>query len=176
MYRTFALVAAMAAVVSVPVFVPRAATAQAPPQDIMPAILTELRGLRAAMEQLASAGPRVELALGRLQLQEQRVNALIRRQESLREQRLDVERQVEQHQVRLKNLSGRSQTTDPQEIEMAAMLRAQVKTELERLAMELQRLSLEDSQVAGDIASEQARWTTINQQLEDLERALGRRQ
>jgi hypothetical protein len=176
MYRTFALVAAVAAVVSVPVFVPRAATAQAPPQDIMPAILTELRGLRAAMEQLASAGPRVELALGRLQLQEQRVNALIRRQESLREQRLDVERQVEQHQVRFKNLSGRSQTTDPQEIEMAAMLRAQVKTELERLAMELQRLSLEDSQVAGDIASEQARWTTINQQLEDLERALGRRQ
>lgn len=56
---------------------------QAPPAtgfpDVLPALLMEVRGLRAAMEQMASAGPRVQLALGRVQLQEQRVNALLRR-------------------------------------------------------------------------------------------------
>ena len=38
--------------------------------DIMPALLQEVRGLRVAMEQMTSAGARVQLALGRLQLQE----------------------------------------------------------------------------------------------------------
>src|SRR3972149_2796185 len=33
--------------------------------DVLPALLTEVRGLRAAIEQMASAGPRVQLALGR---------------------------------------------------------------------------------------------------------------
>ena len=37
------------------------------------------------MEQMAASGPRVQLALGRLQLQEQRVNTMIRRFETLRE-------------------------------------------------------------------------------------------
>jgi hypothetical protein len=36
--------------------------------DVLSALLVEVRGLRAAMEQLGAAGPRVQLALGRLQL------------------------------------------------------------------------------------------------------------
>src|SRR4051795_1831311 len=50
-----------------------------PQADVLPALLVEVRGLRAAMEQMAAAGPRVQLALGRVQLQEQRINTLIRR-------------------------------------------------------------------------------------------------
>ncbi len=53
-------------------------------QDVLPALLVEVRGLRAAMEAMASSGPRVQLALGRLQLQEQRVNNLLRRLETAR--------------------------------------------------------------------------------------------
>ena len=52
--------------------------------DVLSALLVEVRGLRSAMEQMASAGPRVQLALGRLQLQEQRVNTLVRRLEDVR--------------------------------------------------------------------------------------------
>ena len=43
--------------------------------DIMPALLQEVRGLRVAIEQMTSSGSRVQLALGRLQLQEQRLTA-----------------------------------------------------------------------------------------------------
>jgi hypothetical protein len=43
--------------------------AQGTAPDVLGALLTEVRGLRQAMEQMASAGPRAQLALGRLQLQ-----------------------------------------------------------------------------------------------------------
>ena len=41
-----------------------------PNQDVLAQLLVEIRGLRATMEQMGSAGPRVQLALGRIQLQE----------------------------------------------------------------------------------------------------------
>ena len=41
----------------------------------MPELLAEVRGLRAAIEQMTSSASRVQLALGRLQLQEPRLNA-----------------------------------------------------------------------------------------------------
>src|SRR3954451_5286596 len=47
--------------------------------DVLPTLLIEVRDLRGAMEEMAAAGPRVQLALGRVQLQEQRINTLIRR-------------------------------------------------------------------------------------------------
>jgi len=53
-------------------------------QDLTAALLVEVRGLRQAMERMASAGPRIQLALGRLQLQEQRVNAMLRRHDEVR--------------------------------------------------------------------------------------------
>ena len=64
-------------------------------QDVLPALLVEVRGLRAAMEQMASSGPRVQLALGRLQLQEQRVNNLLRRLETVRASLAAAQREEE---------------------------------------------------------------------------------
>jgi hypothetical protein len=51
----------------------------------MRALLVEVRGLRAAMERLATAGPRVQLAFGRLQLQEQRITSLTTQLETVRD-------------------------------------------------------------------------------------------
>jgi hypothetical protein len=42
-------------------------------------------------------------------------------------------------------------------------------------SLEVQRLTAEESTIAGEIASEQARWSDFNQKLEELERALGGR-
>src|SRR5687768_11401627 len=76
---------------------PHAEAAQnAQGQDVLPALLVEVRGLRAAMEQMASSGPRVQLALGRLQLQEQRVNNLLRRLETTRGSLAGAQREEEQ--------------------------------------------------------------------------------
>ena len=75
-----------------------AARAQSP--DVLGALLVEVRGLRVAMEQMASAGPRVQLATARLQLQEQRVNALLRRKAAMTRRGADLQRlQVEEAQA-----------------------------------------------------------------------------
>src|SRR5258708_19377371 len=47
--------------------------------DLLPALLAEVKGLRAAMEQMASAAPRERLFVIRLQLQEGRISGLVRR-------------------------------------------------------------------------------------------------
>src|SRR5262245_29540399 len=61
--------------------------------DTLAALLVEVRGLRAAMEQMASAGPRVQLAMGRLQLQEQRINTLMRQVDGIRNELAGRQRQ-----------------------------------------------------------------------------------
>jgi peptidoglycan hydrolase CwlO-like protein len=49
-----------------------------------------------------------------------------------------------------------------------------LKQEVARATAEVQRLQMEASDAATEIASEQARWGEINQRLEALDRALTR--
>ena len=44
-----------------------------------------------------------------------------------------------------------------------------------RVARELQRLQVEESDIVQELASEQGRWSDINQRMEELERALTKR-
>ena len=72
----------------------RPTAAQAPRnEDVLPALLTEVRGLRAAMEQLASANAQSQLLVGRLQLQETRMNGMIRRLDTVRDNLAAAERE-----------------------------------------------------------------------------------
>lgn len=149
-------------------------TSSAP--DVLGALLTEVRGLRSAMEQIASAGPRIELALGRLQLQEQRVNVVLRRHTEVRDRLASTERessdlsqQIEALQLALHNVMDESERKSLQEV------LAQTKRRQGVAAVELQRLGVEEAEAAQLVATEQGRWTELNQRLEDLERALIKR-
>lgn len=143
-------------------------------RDVLPALLTEVRGLRAAMERMASAGPRVQLALGRLQLQEQRVNNGFRRLEALRTGLAGAQREEEEARQRIATMEEALKTmTEPAQVrDIEQELRAMKQLRLPGLTAEVQRLQVEESNVAQEIAAEQGRWTDINQRLEDLERAL----
>ena len=147
--------------------------------EIMPALLEEVRGLRAALEQMGSAGPRVQLALGRLQLQEQRLNAAIKRLDEthsrvaeVQRQHADLQQQVDSLERSLKEgFRGPATGEGPprEEIEQVLLVR---RRELSRIATEVQRLMTEESSLANEVTSEQGRWTEFNHRLEDLERAL----
>ena len=78
---------------------------------ILPSLLVEVRGLRAAIEQMASAGPRVQLALGRLQLQEQRLNTLIVKLDGIRDRLAANQRQATQRQQQMDALGWRQSRT-----------------------------------------------------------------
>ena len=152
--------------------------------DVLSALLTEVRGLRQAMEQMASAGPRVQLALGRLQLQDQRVNAMLRRLETVREQLAGAERsagqaaaQVARVQNAIKNTEANTTIGAEKRNEFLSHF-AQELNEKKRHSTEanteLQRLQSEQATLEQQIANEQGRWAEINRALEDLERALGK--
>jgi chromosome segregation ATPase len=147
--------------------------AQEPP-GVLPALLTEVRGLRAAMEQMASAGPRVQLALGRLQLQEQRVSTLVRRLETVRDNLAAAQRQYAQHQNQLAQFDGAAKS-NPAEREDVEHMLTLFKGEMSAAAASVQRLTAEESSLAADIATEQGRWEEFNGRLEELERTLERR-
>jgi chromosome segregation ATPase len=141
-------------------------------QDVLPALLVEVRGLRAAMEQMASSGPRVQLALGRLQLQEQRVNNLLRRLEAARASLAGAQRDEEKARQMIATLEEASKSSDerlrrPSEEELVYAKRAYAGA-----SSELQRLQVEESGVVQELATEQGRWSDINQRMEELERAL----
>ncbi len=69
------------------------AGAQAQTPDVLGELLKEVRGLRLAMERAATVGARIQLLVGRVQIQEQRIAELTRRSAAVREEmsRLDME-------------------------------------------------------------------------------------
>lgn len=156
----------------------------APPRqdDVLGALLVEVRGLRAAMEQMASAGPRVQLFASRLQLQEARLNGMIRRLDAVRDslaaaqadlsrvqgQQRQFEAAMEQHR-----LSGTPEARE--EAREAELMVGEVKRQLAAAKTTVDRYTAEETQLVADLTTEQGRWIEINQRLDELERALSRK-
>ena len=150
--------------------------------DIMPALLAEVRGLRVAMEHMTAAGARVQLALGRLQLQEQRLSDANKRRDELRNQLAGNQRRAAELQEQVsglealvadeRNIKGDSGHTPD---DMRKMIAGQLQEQQRQLAfvnVDVQRLAALEATASDEAASEQTRWTALNQQLEDLERSL----
>ena len=148
-----------------------------PPQDVLPALLLEVRGLRAAMEQMAAAGPRVQLALGRVQLQEQRINNLIRRLDEVRATLGGAQTNYDRlrRDSRILEEALRNPAADGPPVEQLKDQQIRFTEELATAHTVLQRANADEAAIASELASEQARWTDLNQRMEALEAALGPR-
>lgn len=171
--RATASVALLVALLAIVLAAQRGNAQESP--SVLPALLTEVRGLRQAMEQMAAAGPRVQLALGRLQLQEQRVNTLVRRLETVRDSLSAAQRELGQHEGQLAQFDAVMKDPTNPEREQVTHMVTTFRREVARSSADVQRLTAEESSVAADIASEQSRWTELNGRLEELERALAGR-
>jgi chromosome segregation ATPase len=144
--------------------------------DTLSQLLTEVRGLRAALEQMATAGARVQLVLGRVQLQEQRIENQARRLDvaraALRAAQTDLvsmQQQAKELQQTVQNFpNSQNRAQAEAELEM-------VKAAIARKAEEVQRLSADESMLVQDVTAEQNRWSDFNQRLDELERMLNRR-
>ncbi|HUE89240.1 MAG TPA: hypothetical protein VMO26_24445 [Vicinamibacterales bacterium] len=149
---------------------------QSPAQDSA-ALLTEVRLLRQAIEQLAGNGTRVQIAFGRLQLQEQRTATAARRLEDLRANLTRLTYQATDTADRLKDFEGLATTghrTPEEEADLREMQKMMTR-ELRRFEAERARLTAEESEAASVLANEQGRWSDLNRQLEELERSLAPR-
>jgi len=155
-------------------FVP--ARAQTRSEDVLPALLVEVKGLRAAMEQLASVNAQSQLLIGRLQLQEGRINATVRRLDTVRDALRNARGDLEEAQAMLKALEN----PDKKPEGLAAIATMFMKPEdAQRSVASKQaavaRLEQEELQLNQQIAVDQASWTEISRRLEELERSLAKR-
>ena len=158
--------------------------AQAPARgnndDMLPALLAEVRGLRAALEKMTAAGPRVQLALGRLQMQEQRLNTAISRLNAAREQLHSLQRRQEDVQQQIKIMEAVERDApavsgphgDRPSPEQLAEIRRHHQQEVARVSADLQRVTAEEAAYASEVAEEQSRWIDLNRRLEELEATL----
>jgi len=142
--------------------------------DILPALLTEVKGLRAAMEQMAASNAQAQLLVGRLQLQETRMNGMIRRLDTVRDNVASAEKTYNQISGSLKMLEN---DKEPGEIPPADKdnILAGLKRQVAAAKANVDRLKGEETQLTSDLTAEQGRWIDINRRLDELERSLGHR-
>jgi hypothetical protein len=158
--------------------------AQAPQAspDVLPALLEEVRGLRAAMEQMSTAGPRIQLFTSRLQLQETRINNMLRRLDTVRDSLANAQKESARAQAQQQQfeamLADRRNANTPEareELKQAELMAGEIKREVATTRAAVERLTAEETQLMQDVGVEQARWTDINARLDELERALAKR-
>jgi predicted nucleic acid-binding Zn-ribbon protein len=128
------------------------------------------------MEQMASAGPRVQLFASRLQLQEARISGMVRRLDAVRDSLASAKQAHDRVRDEIKQfetaLSSGAVGPDREALEQMLPVR---KREAAAMQTTLDRYLAEEGQLANDISIEQGRWTEINQRLDELERALSKR-
>src|SRR4029079_7789264 len=112
-----------------------------------------VRGLRAAMEQMASAGPRVQLFASRLQLQEARIGNMIRRLDTVRDSLGSAQRDYARAQAQQKQfeayVSDQRTAATPEareEAKQAEFMLGEVKREAGAAKSSLDRLTAEEAQ------------------------------
>jgi len=144
------------------------------PETLMPqAIVEELRLLREAVEQVLSTSVRVQLLMGRLQLQEARIQALVRQGAEIDSQLagMEAERQSLANQRRMLEKVP-EHSTDPTERDFAVQQLAWLADRLKQIDSRHNSLLAEQASVQQLVGTEQTRWGDFNSRLEELERLL----
>lgn len=137
-------------------------------------LLAEVRLLRQSIEALAGTNARVQIVFGRLQLQEQRTATAARRLDDLRNAVSGISMRAAEMADRIKDLEEFSEDSrrKPEHLEALRQELAMARREQSRIETERARVMAEEAEAAGALNLEQGRWSDLNRQLEELERAL----
>jgi hypothetical protein len=149
------------------------APAQDPQQSTLQALLNEVKLLRVALERSNQLAPRIQIALARMQFQEERVRSATRRVEAAHDELSNAQRRRSELAATLKALESRqSLALDANARKEVEDQMASIKAELERfVAIEEQNSTREGESLAA-LQSEQAKWNEVNDQLVSLDRGL----
>jgi chromosome segregation ATPase len=117
----------------------------------------------------------VQLTLGRLQLNEQRITTYLRRLAEVRDRLPDAELSVRQCQQKVAEQTETIRQLGPPTTAWNTEELKRLQVELAGANATLLRLRAEETKLSQEIATEQDRWADINRQLEELDRVLTRR-
>jgi hypothetical protein len=139
-------------------------------------LLTEIRALRADLNQSFNATVRSQVIVGRAQMQEQRTAALRRELADIQFQlRVATQQRERTEEVATDVEQGiRSGNLDPDRTRQLERELAGMKDRLVREQRFENELRYKEADLANTLATEQNRWSDFNSRLDDLERALSR--
>lgn len=170
--RVMALTGICLAIV-VSVAVAAASQSAAAPADPMTNLLAEVHALRLAMEQSATVGPRIQVTLARLGIQEQRTAHLSTTLDAVRRQIADESLQGQNLATELENVEKSLQTETDEKVKRETLdMQAALKRNLSNHSAREQQLRVRENDAAQMLSSEQARWIELSARLDELERLL----
>ena len=166
----------LAVVITVVLLAPSSALAQAPAapaqQDVLSALLVEVRGLRLAMERAATVGSRIQLLVARVQLQEQRIAESYRRLAAVRDEASKLETQITGMEGQVAQFEKVTAAMPREQREEMERMVDSFKTQAAQLEKRRGDLASEESQLLQQVSADQSRWSDVNAQLDDIERSL----
>jgi len=137
-------------------------------------LLSEVRGLRADVQQAARISLRAQLLVGRLQLQEQRINVITGRLVEVRRLigvtqsgQIPLAGELRRFEEALRN--GNIPADERKDVEDQI---PSLKAQFAQMQREEQQLRLQETDLAAEVATEQGRWLDFNSRLDELERLL----
>jgi DNA repair exonuclease SbcCD ATPase subunit len=154
------------------VFAAQAQT-QAPAAPTLEKLLVEVHQLRLALERSTQIAPRIQIAVERLKLQQEKV---ARTAQQLDELRREVDRgRLEQPKIqqRLQAIENETnQAADPAQRRHLEEAMKDFKLEAEQREKSLQQMQAREGELTGQLQTEQNRLTELNDRLDQIERAL----
>jgi DNA repair exonuclease SbcCD ATPase subunit len=150
------------------------AVAQEPAQDAtLQTLLKEVHALRIALEHSNQIGPKVQIALARMQLQEERVRNASRQLQDARDKIANVQNRLAEGADRIKQAEAQqAQTVDPNHRKQMDFELSTMKAELGQLGTFEQQLRAKEAEASSLVFSEQAKWNEVNDLLTSIERML----
>jgi chromosome segregation ATPase len=131
-------------------------------------LVVEVRGLRAEIHQ----GVRVQLFLGRLQMQESRINGILSQLAGIRgaltaheSARAKKVADLELFDDASTRAMGSARVTADREL-------LELRTKVAQMQQEEQRLRTQETELLNQLTAAQRRWTDLDSSLDELERAL----
>jgi hypothetical protein len=139
-------------------------------------LLAEVKGLRADIAQSSGTTIRTQLILARLQVEEQRINNLVKQLADTRDQLTTTRNNISGAEANIRSSEEELQKTPspdqrPTPGELKVLLGWQ-QVELKRLQSHDQDLQAQQSDLMNQYAVEQSRWNDFNARLDALERML----
>jgi chromosome segregation ATPase len=140
----------------------------------MAELLTEVRALRADLNQAAGASMRMQLLVARLSLQEQRVNTVGHQLTDVTAKLDAAVRARTEVEARIKNFENAvaARTAPADQLRDMENNIASEKGNLRPLQAREQQLRSQAGEVENLLTAEQNRWSEFNGRLDDLERSL----
>ena len=140
-------------------------------------LLTEVRLQRLAIESLAGTNAPVQIVFGRLQLQEQRTANAAKRADDARTALAKLTQEMSFMADRVKQVEEviNDNRGKPEELEQMRAEAVMIRRRLDQMETERVRLAGDETEAATTLNQEQGRWSDLNRQLDELERALAKR-